>query len=122
MTPLVPDENPPVQSMVATFGFHLPHVDMSDQMRQTLSGAAEVSTDVPYSRAMPLTYPARLRGQLSASFSVDGCGASAAFSFVQLRKRITAIRRAVPTSWTPYTGWLKPHGGGAEAMRVAATG
>lgn len=122
MTPVVPEENPPVQSIVATFGFHLPHVDMSDQMRQTLSGAAEVSTDVPYSRAIPLTYPARLRAQLSTSFNAAGCGTSAAFSLVQLRTRITAINSPVPTSWTPYTGWLKPHGGGADAMSVAATG
>jgi len=44
MTPAVPDANPPSQSIVETFGFHSPHVDMSDQTRQTFSGEAIVST------------------------------------------------------------------------------
>src|SRR5438094_10114873 len=52
MTPVEPDANPPSQSIVATFGFHSPHVDMSDQIRQTFSGDADESTDMPYSRAM----------------------------------------------------------------------
>ena len=52
MTPVVPDANPPSQSIVETFGFHSPHVDMSDHTRQTFSGEAVVSTEVPYSRAI----------------------------------------------------------------------
>src|SRR4051812_3565859 len=49
MTPVVPDWKPPCQSIVETLGFHSPHVDMSDQIFQTLSAGAELSTEVPYS-------------------------------------------------------------------------
>jgi hypothetical chaperone protein len=49
MTPVLPCTNPPVQSIVDTLGFQSPHVDMSDQILQTLSGEALDSTDVPYS-------------------------------------------------------------------------
>ena len=49
MIPVVPDANPPCHSMVETLGFHSPHVDMSDQIFQTLSADAVVSTEVPYS-------------------------------------------------------------------------
>src|SRR6202158_4196848 len=49
MTPVLPWTNPPCHSIVDTFGFHSPQVDMSDQILQTLSGEALVSTDVPYS-------------------------------------------------------------------------
>jgi len=52
MTPVVPEANPPCQSIVETLGFQSPHVDMSDQICQTLSGEAADSTEVPYSRAM----------------------------------------------------------------------
>jgi hypothetical protein len=38
--------------MVLTFGFHWPHVDMSDQILQTFSAEAVLSTEVPYSRAI----------------------------------------------------------------------
>ena len=54
MIPVVPDAKPPCQSMVATLGFQSPHVDMSDQIFQTFSAGAELSTDVPYS-AMALS-------------------------------------------------------------------
>src|SRR5258708_25848655 len=45
--------------MLDTFGFHSAQVDMSDQIRHTLSSEALVSTDVPYSRAIgsPLSLP-----------------------------------------------------------------
>src|SRR6266851_8770463 len=49
MIPAVPSANPPFQSIVETFGFHSPHVDMSDQIFQTLSAGAVDSTEVPYS-------------------------------------------------------------------------
>jgi hypothetical protein len=49
MIPVVPDAKPPCQSIVDTFGFHSPQVDMSDQMAQTLSAGAVLTTDVPYS-------------------------------------------------------------------------
>jgi hypothetical protein len=49
MTPVVPWTNPPCHSIVDTFGFQSPQVDMSDQILQTLSGDALDSTDVPYS-------------------------------------------------------------------------
>src|SRR5579864_7261380 len=52
MMPVVPDWKPPCHSMVETFGFQSPQVDMSDQIFQTLSAEAVLSTDVPYS-AMP---------------------------------------------------------------------
>src|ERR1700681_759649 len=55
MTPSLPCTNPPVHSMVETFGFQSPHVDMSDQIFQTRSGEAVVSRDVPYS-AIVLTF------------------------------------------------------------------
>jgi hypothetical protein len=53
MIPVVPDAKPPCHSMVETFGFQSPHVDMSDQIFQTLSGDAELSTEVPYSAISP---------------------------------------------------------------------
>src|SRR5713101_3932912 len=49
MIPAVPSANPPCQSIVETLGFQSPHVDMSDQIFQTLSVGAELSTEVPYS-------------------------------------------------------------------------
>src|ERR1700686_3686164 len=49
MIPWLPCTKPPVQSIVDTFGFQSPQVDMSDQTFQTFSGEAVVSTDVPYS-------------------------------------------------------------------------
>src|SRR5712691_3982495 len=49
MIPAVPSANPPCQSIVETLGFQSPHVDMSDQIFQTLSAGAELSTEVPYS-------------------------------------------------------------------------
>src|SRR6266849_1240742 len=52
ITPVEPYTNPPAQSIVKTFGFHSPQVDISDQIRQTWSGDAMVSTEVPYSRAI----------------------------------------------------------------------
>src|SRR5437868_9703086 len=62
MTPLVPEANPPCQSIVETFGFHSPQVDMSDQTLQTFSGEAVVSTEVPYSRAIECPPSGRLGG------------------------------------------------------------
>src|SRR3979490_3318161 len=53
ITPWVPCAKPPCHSMVDTFGFQSPQVDMSDQIFQTFSGAAELSTDVPYSAIWP---------------------------------------------------------------------
>src|SRR5260370_35518762 len=47
MIPAVPSANPPFQSIVETLGFHSPHVDMSDQIFQTLSAEAVDSTEVP---------------------------------------------------------------------------
>ena len=44
--------NPNVSTMDWEGGFHSPHVDMSDHTRQTFSGEAVVSTEVPYSRAI----------------------------------------------------------------------
>src|SRR5438132_12327823 len=55
MTPADPETNPPCHSMVETLGFQSPHVVMSDQTRQTLSGDAVVSTEVPYSRSIDLS-------------------------------------------------------------------
>src|SRR5439155_12895521 len=49
MMPVVPEAKPPSHSIVATLGFQSPQVDMSDQIFQTLSGGAVVSTEVPYS-------------------------------------------------------------------------
>src|ERR1700730_1414255 len=49
MIPVVPLANPPCQSIVPTLGFHSPQVDMSDQIFQTLSAGAVLSTEVPYS-------------------------------------------------------------------------
>src|SRR5216683_8012284 len=49
MTPSLPCTNPPVHSIVETFGFQSPQVDMSDQIFQTCCGDAVVSTEVPYS-------------------------------------------------------------------------
>src|SRR5258708_11561825 len=49
MTPSLPWTNPPVHSIVETFGFQSPQVDMSDQIFQTCCGDAVVSTEVPYS-------------------------------------------------------------------------
>src|SRR2546422_11170440 len=54
ITPVDPETKPPCQSIVETLGFHSPQVDISDQICQTLSGDAVVSTEVPYSRAIPL--------------------------------------------------------------------
>src|SRR5581483_12175343 len=55
----VPDANPPFQSIDVTLGFHCPHVDMSDQIFQTLSAGAFDSTAVPYSAItrLPSRYP-----------------------------------------------------------------
>src|SRR5260370_23939323 len=49
ITPVVPDTKPPCQSIVDTLAFQSPHVDMSDQIFQPLSGHALLATDVPYS-------------------------------------------------------------------------
>ena len=95
ITPVDPETKPPCQSIVETLGFHSPQVDISDQICQTLSGDAVVSTEVPYSRAIPLP------PQLSASLSVLVAETSATLSFVRLRRTMTPIRRAVPTSCTP---------------------
>src|SRR5712692_847832 len=49
MIPALPSTNPPCQSIAETLGFQSPHVDMSDQIVQTLSAGAVLSTEVPYS-------------------------------------------------------------------------
>jgi hypothetical protein len=49
ITPLVPDWNGPCMSIVVTFGFHSPHVEVSDHTFQTRSGDAVDSTLSPYS-------------------------------------------------------------------------
>src|SRR6266849_3822945 len=56
MIPALPSTNPPCQSIVATLGFHSPHVDMSDQIFQTFSAGAVLSTEVPYS-AIARSFP-----------------------------------------------------------------
>src|SRR5438309_3370866 len=61
ITPVDPDTKPPCQSIVDTLGFHSPQVDMSDHTRQTLSGDAVVSTEVPYSRVI---FPSSALGEL----------------------------------------------------------
>ena len=75
-------------------------------------------------------HPARRRGTgqphgypsigLRAPAPVTTTGA--AVSFDQLSTTITPMSRTVPAICSPYSGWLKPHGGGADAIRVAATG
>src|SRR5437588_3060564 len=67
--------------MVDTFGFQSPHVDMSDQMLQTRSAAADVSNDVPYSVAIDhlfsLTWPRPgARGELLRRRGSSGSSAS----------------------------------------------
>ena len=99
MIPVVPDANPPCQSIVDTFGFHSPQVDMSDHTLQTFSGDAVVSTEVPYSRAIRFL-PGR-PAQLSTRVSAGGDVTSAAFSFVRFKRMMTPISNAVPTSCTP---------------------
>src|SRR2546421_366742 len=49
MTAVLPVAKGPSRSIVVTFGFHSPQVLVSDQIRQTWSGLALVSTEVPYS-------------------------------------------------------------------------
>src|ERR1700682_5624229 len=53
MIPWLPCTKPPLHSIVDTFGFQSPQVDISDQTFQTRSGEAVVSTDVPYSAMNP---------------------------------------------------------------------
>src|SRR2546428_8349857 len=69
ITPVDPETKPPCQSIVETLGFHSPQVDISDQICQTLSGDAVVSTEVPYSRAIPL--PPSALGELERARSRD---------------------------------------------------
>src|SRR3989440_2510752 len=69
ITPVDPETKPPFQSMVETLGFHSPQVDISDQICQTLSGDAVDSTEVPYSRAIPL--PPSALGELERARSRD---------------------------------------------------
>src|SRR5207237_8389801 len=69
ITPVDPETKPPCQSIVETLGFHSPQVDISDQICQTLSGDAVVSTEVPYSRAIPL--PSSALGELERAHRRD---------------------------------------------------
>jgi len=54
MIAVLPDSKAPCISIVLTLGFHSPQVEVSDQMRQTLSGDAVLVTDVPYSATPPI--------------------------------------------------------------------
>jgi hypothetical protein len=49
MIAVLPEANGPCSSIVLTFGFHSPHVEVSDQTFQTRSAEAVLTTEVPYS-------------------------------------------------------------------------
>lgn len=49
MIAVLPEANSPCSSIVLTFGFHSPQVEVSDQILQTRSADAVLTTEVPYS-------------------------------------------------------------------------
>src|ERR1700738_696740 len=49
MIAVLPEANGPCSSVVLTFGFHSPQGEVSDQIFQTLSAGAGLTTEVPYS-------------------------------------------------------------------------
>ena len=49
MIAVLPESNAPCSSIVLTFGFHSPQVEVSDQILQTRSAEAVLTTEVPYS-------------------------------------------------------------------------
>src|ERR1700694_6011279 len=125
MTPVEPDTKPPCQSIVETFGFHSPHVDMSDQILQTLSGDAVVSTDVPYSRVIdfsPQADPGSGTG-LGPEPARRSRGTST-MSRVLRKLSVTtaATSRSAPNSSTGRSGTPCPTGGGSEKIRKSASG
>ena len=102
-TPVEPDTNPPLQSIVETFGFHSPHVDMSDHTRHTLSGDAVVSADVPYSRAIsnpPHAKPAHaVRDAARAARVVRSDGTSTtSLAFRKFNVTTPATKSTAPSS------------------------
>src|SRR5579864_411505 len=121
MTPDEPETKPPLQSIVDTFGFHSPHVDMSDQIRHTLSGDAEVSTVVPYSRAIAKTSENRYADRTARSTRARGtsttCRVLRKFSVTTPLSSSTA-----PTISTVRSGTPCPTGGGIERIRNSASG
>src|SRR6266851_410795 len=72
MMPSLPWTNPPVHSIVETFGFQSPHVDMSDQTFQTCCGDAVVSTEVPYS-AISSTFIVGSVTRRPLGYGIDFC-------------------------------------------------
>src|SRR5438876_7326485 len=126
MTPLDPDTNPPGQSMVETFGFQSPHVDMSDHTRHTLSGDAVVSTEVPYSRAIDLSPQADRAGSVTCRRPEPARRSRGTSTMLRvLRKlRVTTptTSSAAPTSSTGRSGAPCPTGGGSEKIRKSASG
>ena len=121
MTPVDPETKPPDQSIVSTFGFHSPHVDMSDQIRQTFSGAALVSTDVPYSRAIPSSpqIPHAVR-VAPARRSRGSSTTSRAFKKFSVTTPVT--RSTAPSSSMGRRGAAWPTGAGREKIRNSASG
>ena len=58
MIAVLPVEKVPWSSIVLTFGFHSPQVEVSDQILHTLSAGAVLTTDVPYSATASEFYSA----------------------------------------------------------------
>ena len=68
---MLPVANGPCSSIVLTFGFHSPQVDVSDQMVHTLSAGAVLTTDVPYS-AMHGFYSPRVKSSgIPLGYGID---------------------------------------------------
>src|SRR5437016_4338276 len=126
MTPADPETNPPCHSMVETLGFQSPHVVMSDQTRQTLSGDAVVSTEVPYSRAIDLS-PQPDRAGSGTCRRPEPARRSRGTSTMlrvlrKLRVTTPTTSSAAPTSSTGRSGAPCPTGGGSEKIRKSASG
>src|SRR5207245_10101641 len=117
MTPVEPEMNPPFQSIVDTLGFHSPHVDMSDQIRQTLSAEAVVSTEVPYSRA--IDFPSQAADELVRRSR----GTSTIWRVLRkLRDTTPATNNTAPTTSIVRRGAPRPTGAGREKIRNNARG
>jgi hypothetical protein len=54
MVAVLPVAKGPWSSIELTLGFHEPHVEVSDQIFQTLSAGAVLTTEVPYSATRPI--------------------------------------------------------------------
>src|SRR5207302_7840545 len=103
--------------MVDTLGFHSPHVDMSDQIRQTLSGEAVVSTEVPYSRA--IDFPLQAADELARRSR----GTSTIWRVLRkLRETTPATNNTAPTTSMGRNGAPWPTGAGSEKIRNSASG